>query len=234
MPTFFWVVYDVVLGVVGFFLLERKLTRKDWVLVWSLIAIGVAVAVYSGISDHEESALIASLKEGQDFTKGQLDVIGHLLGGQTNLTTANDLKEKLRSLRSLQTTVASLQQYKNAREAEEWPALNERQIRHWAAVLSQYPMKRVAIAVSDPRSERFVISLKEALKLAGWPVPKFLLAGPTIEGMRIDGSPVPSKALARLAAEINCVEPEVDSTGRDSSLPGGMEIYIGARCPKLK
>ena len=75
MPTFAWVVYDIIFGVVGFFFLDRSLTKKEWSVVGGLIAVGIAVAVYSGYSDIKSDALITSLKEGQSYNTGQLDAI---------------------------------------------------------------------------------------------------------------------------------------------------------------
>src|SRR5690348_17850111 len=85
MATALWVFYDIALGVVGFFFMDRKLTAKEKIVIAGLVVVGLAIAVYSGYSDHEDSVLMSSLKQGQDFSKGQLDVIGKILGSKLTL-----------------------------------------------------------------------------------------------------------------------------------------------------
>jgi RsiW-degrading membrane proteinase PrsW (M82 family) len=71
MPTFLWVMYDIALGIVGFFFLDRSLTKKEWSVVIGLLLVGIVIAVYSGYSDIEADALIVSLKQGRAYNTGQ-------------------------------------------------------------------------------------------------------------------------------------------------------------------
>ena len=76
MPTAAWVIYDIILGVVGFWFLERTLTSNEKRVVALLVIVGIAVATYSGYSDHQDSERMATsenkvmqLSEGQAFKR---------------------------------------------------------------------------------------------------------------------------------------------------------------------
>jgi hypothetical protein len=99
MPTFLWVVYDIILFIVGLWFLERNLTAKEKIVMIGLAVMGLTIAVYSGHSDYEQSALMSSLKEGEDFTKGQLSVIGQMLG-TPNIASIKELKGNLEFVRT--------------------------------------------------------------------------------------------------------------------------------------
>lgn len=85
MATALWVIYDIALFVVGFWFLERNLTLKERNVIAGFAALGLAIAVYSGYSDYEQSAVIESLKNGQAYNTGQLNTIGQLSGKTLDL-----------------------------------------------------------------------------------------------------------------------------------------------------
>ncbi len=85
MATALWVVYDIIVFVVGFWFMERQLTAKEKVVIAGLVAVGLTIAGYSGYSDYQDSVLMSSLKQGQDFSKGQLDAISKILGSKLTL-----------------------------------------------------------------------------------------------------------------------------------------------------
>jgi hypothetical protein len=80
MATALWVIYDIALGIVGFWFLERKLTRNENIAITGLVLMGLVIAIYSGYSDYQTSMQMTSLEKGQEFTKGQLDTIAKMLG----------------------------------------------------------------------------------------------------------------------------------------------------------
>lgn len=123
MVTASWVLFDLIMVIWTSFLTREISTREKLVIAM----IGIGVAVYGGYSEHRDSDLMSSLKQGQDFTKGQLNVIGKLLA-TPNIASINNLKRKLESM---QHTVGELQSYKNEHEAEVWPALTDEQQKEW-------------------------------------------------------------------------------------------------------
>jgi hypothetical protein len=89
MSTALWIVYDIILGVIGYFFLERPLTRKEWRRIALLVVIGLGVAAYSGNSDYQGSkqidklqGTIDELSKTQAFNTGQLAALG-ILARQT-------------------------------------------------------------------------------------------------------------------------------------------------------
>jgi hypothetical protein len=83
--TFAWVIYEIVVLVWTEFLSR---TLKIWEKVL-LVVLGIAVAVYGGYSEHQDSVLMASLREGQSYNTGQLDTITKILGPKLG-NTSND------------------------------------------------------------------------------------------------------------------------------------------------
>jgi hypothetical protein len=163
MPTFLWVVYDIILFAVGLWFLERNLTRREKVVMFGLAAIGLAIAVYSGRSDYEQSTLMSSLKEGQQFTEGQLTAISRMLG-TPNIASINDLKGQLESVSS------AVKQYAMPR------MLTDAQTQAIASYLLRFQPQTVTLTrlmqgnFIDPEASHYADQIRQALMKGGWKV----------------------------------------------------------------
>lgn len=134
-------------------------------MVATLVVLGLAIAGYSGYSDHEDSVLTSSLKEGQDFTKGQLSAIGKMLDSP-NLQTGNDLKERPEKLtndnRGLAAKKAQIAAY-------DWQRLQPFEIgdlRNRFARLGHYPVS--VVWGSDGSSYGLAVDPGDACRDARW------------------------------------------------------------------
>lgn len=143
MPTALWILYDVVLAIAGVWTLDRPLKRNEKCAVALLVALGVAVAAYSGYSDHANNERISALqreldtvKNGQSFNTGQLNALSKidagtlkLLAGKTGKNVqaganavANAAVAKIDALGTkvgeLQNQLAHLQQHRHLTKAQ--------------------------------------------------------------------------------------------------------------------
>jgi hypothetical protein len=181
MPTVFWVVYDIVLGIAGFWTLGRALTRNEKYGIAVLVILGLGVAIYSGYSDYSDSVQIASLNDrveqltrGQAFNTGQLSGIGQMSGktlellagkSDVNPNSADAVAHAaIAKIDDLSKTVSELEKYRNEHEAEEWPALTENQQEEWGAALSPLAGKiqETVVVTFDSRAERLAESIGPA------------------------------------------------------------------------
>lgn len=188
MATALWVVYDIIIFIVGFKFLDRKLTCKEKLAITGLALVGLVIAVFNYHADREQYDLLTSLKKGQEFTKGQFDAISHFLGGQSVSSTA-ELKDKLQSLQGM---VSDLQRYKSAHEVQEWPPLNAQQQQEWAAALSKYSgqLRAIQLIDVDSRGELLVDSLLKVFRAAHLPEPTIGTDGIGLtNGLRIAAQP---------------------------------------------
>jgi hypothetical protein len=71
MVTASWVFYDIVVFVVGFYFMDRRLTTREKGVVTFLVLIGIAVAVYGGYSDYRDSKAASSLANQVEYLKRQ-------------------------------------------------------------------------------------------------------------------------------------------------------------------
>jgi hypothetical protein len=115
MPTFLWVLYDVILFAVGLWFLERNLTAKEKIGIGGLAIIGLVIGVYSGYSDHVESAKMDSLLASNSYTQGELDSVSKTLGSlaaksgaSTKDTVPTIAKSAVAKIDQLESEVASL------------------------------------------------------------------------------------------------------------------------------
>lgn len=184
MPTFYWVVYDIVLGLVGFWLLDRELNRNEKYFVALLAVIGLAIAMYTGYSDRQDSQSISALQKSvaelsnrQEFGIGQANVISQidaktlgLLAAESNIdphTGANAVASaattKIEGLKgelgNLQNQVKSLQTFRNAHE---WPVPSLHDQQAFTQSLKGLGPHALVISCGDNDCE----ALSEALTIA--------------------------------------------------------------------
>ena len=124
-----------------------------------LAVIGLAIALYSGHSDYEQGILMSSLKEGEDFTKGQLSAISQMLG-TPKIGSVNDLKGKLDSVRT------GLERYAMPR------ALTDTQKDQIANYLRKFEPHNVTIRVQkqDQEAMEYAAQITGALFKGGWKI----------------------------------------------------------------
>jgi hypothetical protein len=161
MATAFWVIYDIMLFVVGFWFMERELTRKERVVIAGLAVMGLAVAGFSAYSGQQDDNLISSLRDGQEFTKGQLDAIGAILGNKLSLSPdtnaaviANAAANKIDALE------ASLRQH-------EWPLMKSPETLGLVLKTIDGP-HRLSIDCNDDDCMALADEIDNTAKAAGW------------------------------------------------------------------
>lgn len=92
MPTAAWIVYDVIVAVLGYIALDRILTFREKCVVAVVIVCGLGVAAYSGYSDysdhHDNAELrqqVNEMQRTQTYNTGQLNALKTIDGENSGL-----------------------------------------------------------------------------------------------------------------------------------------------------
>lgn len=139
-------------------------------------------------------------------------------------TLATQVSEQNRTIRDLNSKVASLQSEQSKYLAQKWPALTNAQISDWAQKLSKYRVTLLLVYYADEHSEAFRDSLDEVFKRAGWPNPGALEAANNI-GIAILAKQ-DDPAAATLASLLKPIAHSVDMQHGDET-PKKIQLYIG-------
>jgi hypothetical protein len=182
MPTFLWIVYDIVLGIAGFWSLDRALTRNERFGLALLMVAGLGLATYSGYSDYADSQRIANLEQqvgrlsnGQAFNTGQLNAIGRmngatldLLAGKTSLDPSAGpdavAKAAAKKIDDLAKEVEGLK--RQAMEGE-WPALDADQSATLRATFKAIVPASFNIACNESDCRKLAESIRDAATASG-------------------------------------------------------------------
>ncbi len=173
MATALWVIYDIVLFLAGFLVLDRNLTQKEKVVIASLALVGLVMAAYSGYSDYEDSALISSIKEGQLYNTGQLDALAKLDATALNTLAAKSGTDPKAGANAVANAAASkiekLTQELGAFEEREWPILKPETIANLAQLLSKAGKHQVNFSPCATHDcDLFQDGFRSAFSKAGW------------------------------------------------------------------
>jgi glucan phosphoethanolaminetransferase (alkaline phosphatase superfamily) len=80
MDTALWIAYDIFVFAVGYWLMERKLTRREKWTIGVVVLIGLAVAAFGGHSEYQQTAQIDSLQNAVAETQTKLSNFRSVLG----------------------------------------------------------------------------------------------------------------------------------------------------------
>lgn len=199
MATFFWIFYEIILGVVGFWSLERALTRNEKFGIALLVIVGLAVATYSGYSEHADSQRVAELEQqvsqlskGQAFNTGQLNVIGRmngrtleLLAGKTSVdasagpdAVANAAAKKIDEL------AKEVEGLKRQALQSEWLALNGDQSTTLRAALKAMVPASFMVACNETDCRKLAESIRDSATASGL---QSRILDDTVEGSAASG-----------------------------------------------
>ena len=203
-----------------------------------MILLGIGLAIFGGISEVRDSNKMDRLIADNAFTKGPLNSVSTTLGSLAAKSGANVSDSAATivlaaagKIDQLQSQVTALQKYKQAHEAQEWPALNAEQQAELVAALSKYSgqLKLIQIIDVDSRGELLVDSLLKMFKAAHLPKPTIGTDGIGMtEGLMIAAKPKEiGEIIKGLFEKLGYQVPPVnDQFGPSQSM---LQILIGRR-----
>lgn len=179
MATFWWVIYDIVLGIAGFWSLGRTLTRNEKFSLALLIVVGLGIAVYSGYSDYEDSQRVAYLEQkvsqlsnGQAFNTGQLNVIGRMngktlemLAGKTSVDpSAGPDAVASAAARKIDDLAAELGDLKRQMKGLEWPAISPASKAKLQAVFGKVAPLSISVMCNESDCRTLAENIRDVAK----------------------------------------------------------------------